>query len=154
MGGAAPEALVRWETALPILEAQKRTLPEAFKGSYAISVTGFPMGGARPGGAPGGPGVGATKGGGGFNPEVMRAVQAQMFDQAKQTTRLERKGKDPIAPSVMTMTGRSLVMLFPQGTQPITLDDKEVTLVLKVGLPELKTKFSLKDMVYMGKLEL
>ena len=154
--GATPEALVRWESALPILEAQKRPLPDAFRGSYAISVTGFPMGGPRPGGGgPGGPGGGgAAKGGGGFNLEAMRAAQAQMFEQAKQSTRLERKGKDPIAPAVIGMTGRSLVILFPQGTQPISLDDKEVTLVLKVGLPEMKAKFSLKEMVYLGKLEL
>ena len=148
MGGSTPEALVRWESALPILEAQKRALSEAFKGSYAISVTGFPIGGPRPGGG------GAPKGAGEFNPEAMRAAQAQMFEQAKQTTWLERKGKDPIAPSLMGMTGRSLVIVFPQGTQPIVLDDKEVTLVLKVGLPEMKSKFSLKEMVYMGKLEL
>jgi hypothetical protein len=161
MGGSTPEALVRWETALPVLEAQKKQLPDAFRNSYAISVTGFPLGGPRPGGAggpmpggaPGGPGAGAGKGGG-FNPEAMRAAQQQMMEAAKQSTRLERKGKDPMAPSVMAITGRSLVILFPRDAQPLTLDDKEVTLVLKIGLPEMKAKFSLKDMVYMGKLEL
>ena len=37
---------------------------------------------------------------------------------------------------------------------PITLDDKEVELDLKLGSIEAKRKFNLKDMVYNGKLEL
>ena len=58
--GAQPEALVRWESALPVLLAQKRQLPESFKGQYAISITGFPMGGGAPPGA-GAPGAAAGK---------------------------------------------------------------------------------------------
>jgi len=154
-GGAAPEALVRWESARPILDAQKRELPEAFQGSYAISVTGFPLGGGpRPGGAPGGPGGAGPGAGGGFNLEGMRAAQQASFEKAKETTRLERKGKDPIHASVISQNGRALVILFPRGAQPIDLDDKEVTLVVQVGLPTMKVKFNLKDMVYKGKLEL
>lgn len=157
-GGSAPEALVRWETALPILEAQKRTAPEAFAGHYAISVTGFPLGGGRPPGGPGGggppgggPPPGAAKGGGfpkGGPPN-------ELLEKAKETTRLERKGKDPIHPDVLTMAqGRALILLFPHGTQPITVEDKEIQLYLQIGLPILKIKFNLKDMVYRGKLEL
>ena len=153
-GGAVPEALVRWESAKPILEAQKRELPAAFQGNYAVSISGFPLGGGpRPGGG-GAPGGGGPGGPGGFNPEAMRAAQAAMFEKAKETTRIERKGKDPIHPSTIALAGRALVILFPQGTQPISLEDKDITLVVKVGLPELKVKFNLKDMVYQGKLEL
>lgn len=42
---------------------------------------------------------------------------------------------------------------FPR-TDPITLEDKEVELDLKLGTMEAKRKFSLKDLVYNGKLEL
>jgi len=149
-GTSQPEALVRWESALPILVAQKRQLPEAFKGHYAISITGFRLAGGAPP-----PGGGATgKQGGGFNPEAMRAAQQSALEKAKETTKLERKGKDPIHPSIISQNGLSLVLLFPHGTQPIELEDKEVTLTLQVGLPLLKTKFNLKEMAFQGKLEL
>jgi hypothetical protein len=46
-----------------------------------------------------------------------------------------------------------VVYLFPR-TQPIESDDKEVEVVLKLGEIEAKKKFSLKDMVYNGKLQL
>jgi hypothetical protein len=46
-----------------------------------------------------------------------------------------------------------LFFVFPKG-EPITLEDKEVELDLKLGAAEAKRKFSLKDMVYNGKLEL
>jgi hypothetical protein len=45
------------------------------------------------------------------------------------------------------------LFIFPR-TDPITLDDKEVELDLKLGTMEAKRKFNLKDMVYNGKLEL
>jgi hypothetical protein len=110
-------------------------------------------GGAPPpgGGAPGG---GAGKKGGGPNPEAVRAAQQAALEKAKETTKLERKGKDPIHPAIISQNGRSLVLLFPHGTQPIELEDKEVTLTLQVGLPLLKTKFNLKEMAYQGKLGL
>jgi hypothetical protein len=153
-GGGAPnvEALVRWESARAVLEAQKRTAPEAFQGQYAISVSGFPIGGPPQRPTAGGPG-GAGKVGA-FDPAAARAGQTAALEKGKETTRLERKGKDPIHPSVIAMSGRALVLLFPHGSQPIQADDKEVTLVLQIGMPALKTKFNLKDMIYDGKLEL
>lgn len=46
------------------------------------------------------------------------------------------------------------VFFFARQRNPITLEDKEVTFHSRYGAIELKTKFTLKDMVYQGKLEL
>jgi hypothetical protein len=46
-----------------------------------------------------------------------------------------------------------VVILFPR-TEPITLDDKEVEVEVKFGPVQAKRKFTLKEMVYNGKLEL
>jgi hypothetical protein len=147
--GGAPEALVRWETAVPILEAQKRQLPEPFRGNYAISIAGFPLGGGPGGPRPGGPGAP----GGAPNLEAMRAAQQTALDKGKDTTWLERKGKDPIHPAIIAPAGRAILLIFPQ-TQPIQIEDKDVTLVVRIGVAEMKAKFHLKDMLYQGKLEL
>lgn len=51
--------------------------------------------------------------------------------------------------------GRTVdVMILFARTTPITVEDKEVEVVLKVGDAEVPGKFPLKDMVYNGKLEL
>lgn len=46
-----------------------------------------------------------------------------------------------------------VMILFPRAN-PITVDDKEVEVILKLGGVEIGTKFPLKDMIYKGKLEL
>lgn len=46
-----------------------------------------------------------------------------------------------------------VMILFPR-TNPISVEDKEVELILKLNDAEIGKKFPLKDMVYNGKLEL
>jgi len=46
-----------------------------------------------------------------------------------------------------------VMVIFPR-TAPITAEDGEVEVILKIGSEEIGTKFPLKDMVYKGKLEL
>ena len=46
-----------------------------------------------------------------------------------------------------------VMVMFPRA-EPITADDKEVEVILKIGTDEIGTKFLLKDMVYNGKLEM
>jgi hypothetical protein len=71
---------------------------------------------------------------------------------------LQRKGKDPIHPErVLTGQGEGrlvFVFLFSRTGQPIELQDKEVTFLCSMGPAKFKTKFSLKDMVFDGKLDL
>jgi hypothetical protein len=84
--------------------------------------------------------------------------QKAMFARMKESTRLERKGKDPIpADDIMagrTQQGLVIGFLFARKGQEISLADKEVIFHSQFGPMEIKTKFPLKDMVYDGKLEL
>ena len=82
-----------------------------------------------------------------------------MQERLKDATRLERKGKDPIAPAAVEIgqasDGRSVLMfLFPKGSQPIEAGDKEVIFVTALGAMGVKAKFPLKDMMVKGQLEL
>jgi hypothetical protein len=69
-----------------------------------------------------------------------------------------RAGKKPlVAAKSLDVQARTqtvdLIYSFPK-TQSIAADDKEVEVVIRLGQIEAKKKFSLKDMVYNGKLEL
>jgi hypothetical protein len=72
-------------------------------------------------------------------------------------TTLRAGKKPPIAARSMDLQRRTqtvdIIYMFPK-TQPITTEDKEVEVVLNLGQIEAKRKFSLKEMVYNGKLEL
>lgn len=82
-----------------------------------------------------------------------------MQERLKESTRLERKGKDPIAPDQVQVgqapDGTSIMMfLFPKTSQPIEAADKEVTFITQMGPLGVKAKFQLKDMMVKGQLEL
>lgn len=70
---------------------------------------------------------------------------------------LRRKGKPPIpvaeAASQKTATGPVLLIGFLR-TDPIVLEDGDVEFTFKADRFELKKKFTLKNMVFGGKLEL
>lgn len=65
--------------------------------------------------------------------------------------------RDPVPPEKVDFQTRvqsvDAYFAFPR-TKPIMLEDKEVEVDLKLGTMEAKRKFSLKDLVYNGKLEL
>jgi hypothetical protein len=69
---------------------------------------------------------------------------------------LERKDKDDILAVDRTSqrgaAGAILLLAFPRGA--ITLEDREVELVVKIDRLSLKRKFKLQDMVFDGQLEL
>ena len=80
-------------------------------------------------------------------------------DVLKAETMLARKDKAPIAPvdvrlfnSAQTQS-LTLVIQFPR-TDPITLDDKDVEFITKLGTDEIKKKFKLADMVFADQLAL
>jgi hypothetical protein len=145
-GGTAEQMVVlniSWRSALPMRKAVVRSRlgvgaavpPEAQQvidrneDVYVIVVTGVP------------------------NP-MAGAVQNRA-DVEKTTLRAGKK--DPIAAREVSVQPHrqtvDLVYAFPK-TATITADDKEVEVVVKLGQIEAKRKFSLKDMVYNGKLEL
>jgi hypothetical protein len=141
MGSGAPQlhAVVRWESALPIRLALKKE-DEPRQDQYLITVTGFPK-------------IGGRQPDGGSQP-----VSAQAQNRMKESARLERKGKDPIPASSAEMaeTGGARIMQFTfrAGVDPILAQDKEVQFVASIGPMQIKAKFTLKEMVYEGKLEL
>lgn len=150
-GGGAPrmpevKALVRWETALPVLDAAKRKLPKEAEGSYIISVSGLQ--GMRRGGLPEGKG-------GDTNPEQARA---RMEGRMRESTKIERKKHEPLTPETVRVLeqgqSRAFLFTFPKSKDPITAEEKEVTFVTRVGPMEVRAKFQLKDMLYQGQLQL
>ncbi|HYL75026.1 MAG TPA: hypothetical protein VEU96_12525 [Bryobacteraceae bacterium] len=136
---------VRWQSALPIRQAlvvsklghEKAGSDEARKfvaqpmPYYVVAVAGLP------------------------HAMIARISDGQMPDLTRAAT-LVRKGKAPIAAEgAQKIIGEpgALAFLFPK-TPAITMEDKEVEFVSKVGRLELKHKFKLKDMVIGAKLEL
>lgn len=133
--------LVTWRSALPMKQALVRaqiglgeTIPaesqqllERTESLYVVTIEGLPL-------------------------QYARAVEGM-----NTTTFLKRDRKDPIAAaetaSQKTATGLVVVFAFPK-TDGITLQDKEVELVTKLGHVDIKKKFNLKDMMFHGQLEL
>ncbi len=83
---------------------------------------------------------------------------AQLREALLKMAILNRKGGESIRPSdvqtAKTEDGAVIVVfVFPRST-PITLEDKNVEFVLRLGSTEFKCKFDLRDMVLDGKLQL
>ena len=131
------KVLVRWESAKPVREATAKDTGDA-SDHYVISLTGFPL---------------AAE-----NPRPGRENGPPAVDRLKQSSELQRKGRDPIFPDRVEVnkTGNATVLLFffPHTSQPIQASEKEVWFITKLGPLELKAKFLIKEMVYRGQLEL
>jgi hypothetical protein len=133
------EAIVRWESALPIREANHNQLKDDPAGNYILSVVGdLPM----------------LSGGG--NDETDTEFQ-QRLDMLKEFSKLEKRG-DPIylvkVGRLKGPPGKSGTLFYFERNDLIRLDDHTVTFVTKLGPLSVKCKFPLHEMVYQGKLEL
>ena len=136
--------IVCWHTAMPVRQAVARmrfgkeagTSPEAAKllqpeqKRYVVGIAGLP-------------------------PQlVMRMKPAELKSRAM----LKLKGKDPIqAIDVLADKGErgaNVYLVFSRTDNPITLEDNDVEVILKLASVEIKRRFRLKDMVFEGKLEL
>ena len=151
-GGSTPEMkiFVRWESAAPMVEARKRQRAAAMDQYYVLSVSGLPMRGA-PGAAGRRPSQGGAPAG---DAEERRKA---MEERLKQGTRLQVKGRDPIAPvQVQRPNPQSgmLLVFFPRSQKPLQVSEKEIVFSVRMDPVEAKVKFSLKDMVYKGELAL
>jgi hypothetical protein len=136
-GGAQLQlkAIVRWETAAPIRDASKRQFPRDPTGSYVLSVSGLPR-------MRRGPGEGGDR-------------SREMSEGLRETTVLQRKGRDGVAPvHTEAEPDGTLLFYFSNDADPVSLDDKEVVFRTKMGPLELKVKFVPKEMRYRGKLAL
>jgi hypothetical protein len=118
-------ALVRWDSALPIREAGRIKPNADYADYYVVSITGLP---AR--------------------------RFTQMLDSIKGTTKIQLKGKTQLPATRIAITDGALVFFFSRNDRAITLRDKEVLFYSRVGRMELRVKFLLKEMTYLGQLEL
>lgn len=129
--------VVRWESALPVrlAEGDKSTAAPA---QYILSITGDLPGISR-------------------NTDETDDEYQSRLENFKEYTRLEKRGgaiylvKIGYQPGQATDSG---LRFYFERTDPITLRDGSVTFVTRLGPIDLKCKFSLKEMVYQGKLEL
>lgn len=136
---------VRWQSAVPIRKAlvlamlghekadseQGKTYITQEIPYYVVAISGLPA------------------------PMAGRLSEENLAELAKTAT-LVRKDKDPVtAVNVQKVAGEqgTIAFLFPK-TSEITLEDKEVEFVSKVGRLEVRRKFKLKEMVIGDKLEL
>ncbi len=139
--GSMPEfrIVVRWDSALPIRLASK-TSPDGVAESYLIFISGLPMIGGR-----------SRRSGEAANPGTVT-------EALKDKTSLQRKGKDPIFPqrveTIQNSDQEGIRFSFARHPDSIALTDKDVTFVTTMGPLRIRAKFTLKDMMYQGRLEL
>jgi hypothetical protein len=145
------EASMKFQNAehLPAKGEKGYTLDDPQK-FYVVSITGLRM----PGGGRGRrqqEGSADQEGGAGDQ----RSSMDRMKDQLMGSTRIFRKGHDPIVPAdIKFITANNVVIfLFPKN-DAISDDDKDVEFRTALGPIQIKEKFALKDMHFNGKLAL
>jgi hypothetical protein len=132
--GDAPDlrykAIVRWQSALPIREALKTKSTEGLADFYIIAVVGdLAM----------------------ADPDADEAQRESRLDMMKQSTKLERHGGAIPLANIETVKKLGTLFYFSRA-EPIK--DGQVTFDTKLGPVEVKCKFTVKEMMYHGKLEL
>lgn len=124
-GGTALRPTVRWDSALPIVFALgKKQRSASDTEFYTISVSDLPYG---------------SRGG-----TMFEAAAAYLYVKDKARVRAEN----------LTVGTGSIRFYFPRASYPLTREDREVTFEAQLGPMDVKAKFSLKDMLYRGQLEL
>ncbi len=135
--------IVRWHSALPIRQALVRARfgDESAKSAeaakilaadekiYVVAIAGLP-------------------------PTMLRGATPESL---KPNSLLQIKDRPVIAADRVQAqqdeSGRvNLFLIFPHGDKPITIEDNEVEVAVKVGAMSIKRRFRLKDMMFDGKL--
>jgi len=145
------DAIVRWESGLPIQEAlrigagNEKPNPD-FQKYYVIALIGdLPMIGGR-----------RRRAGDNSDDDDDRAQTERRLEMYKQYTRLERKEGPLMLEKVedgsrVGSQGAGTYFYFSR-LDDFSMDDKQVAFSTKLGPMEIKTKFTLKDMLYHGRL--
>ena len=146
-GGARPATAVtiRWESAQPILDATKETLPAEFKGHYVLAVAGLPLewGLNRPGRNNRGAADAAVR-------------LSDLVERLQAGATLSAKGKDPEGPGIVRRAPSDEGWLFGFSRELLTLtkSDKDIEFSLNSGPMAVKAKFEPAEMMYRGQLAL
>lgn len=140
--------VIRWESAKPVEEAMKTPLPAAFADHYVISVSGIPILAQR-----------RTADGEGDS-TISKGASAEALDRIQSLTYVEPKGKPAAQPDIVQTgaprNGETNILLFgfPHDVLQLTIEDQEVAFITELGRLQLKVKFNLRDMMYLGQLAL
>jgi hypothetical protein len=136
---AAWKAIIRWESALPVRQALKAPPSPDFEKFYILNMVGDV------------PSVGAT-------PDEDETQRAARFETLKQVTKLEHKGDEillsrvEVAPkSEASLAGTLFYFSRILALRP---KDNQAIFSTKLGPIDVKCKFTLRDMMYRGNLEL
>jgi hypothetical protein len=144
---------VRWESARPVQEAlrigssEEGTNPD-FEKYYLINLLGdLPMMGA-----------GRRRGDNSSSDDDDPAQKERRLEMLKEFTKLEHKDGPVLLEKIeqgsrIGRPGPGTLFYFSK-LDGISIDDKQVTFVTKLGPIDVRTRFTLKDMVYRGKLAL
>jgi hypothetical protein len=132
----APTLKLRWESALPIREAELKTrdtnAPTLDEAHYAIAIYGVPA-------------------------RMANGDPKKLADQYKDHAAIKRDGKKDLKPSSVEVLQRDdgpvVVYLFPRSKE-ITKQDRRLEFDAKIGVLELNESFFVEDMVFQDKLEL
>jgi hypothetical protein len=126
-------AVARWESARPVWSAARSRNDDAGR-FYIVALIGdLP-----------------DLGGAGDDDAAARTQRSVMM---RESTRLERKGESPIYLDHVE-PGKGGDFFYFSRLEPIKAGNKEITFTTRMGPLEIKAKFSLKEMMYRGKLEL
>jgi len=143
---------VRWESALPIQEAlrigasDEQPNPE-FEKYYVLALIGdLPANGGR-----------RRSGGNSDDDDDSTARSDRRLDEFKESARLERKDGPVRLEKVeegsrVGSRGPGVYFYFARKDDISMDDDKVVTFSTKLGRMEIKAKFTMKEMLYHGKL--
>ena len=134
--GKAPELTVRWESALPIREAELKSgdtsAPAIDEDHFAIVVLGVPR-------------------------RMTDSDEKKLASEVKKHALLKREGKKDFKPSDVQVLQREdgpvFIFLFPRSTE-ITKADGRIEFDAQIGPLKLIEPFNVEEMVYDGKLEL
>jgi len=132
-----PKLTLRWESALPIREAELKTKDNNAptledENHYAIAVYGIPI-------------------------TMLKSDFKSQADDCKKKSSLKRDGKKDIKPSSVQVLRREdgpvVLFLFPRKDE-ITADDRRVEFDAEINHLSLTQSFYIEDMSYQGKTEL
>jgi hypothetical protein len=124
------KAIVRWESALPIRQALKKTTMESIADFYILALVGdLAL----------------------ADPDSDEAQRESRLDMMKQYTHLEKHGGQIPLANIEPVKKVGTLFYFPR-TEPIK--DGQVQFITKMGPVEVKCKFTVKEMTVHGKLEL
>ncbi|HSU60850.1 MAG TPA: hypothetical protein VLI55_16170 [Bryobacteraceae bacterium] len=148
--------LIRWDSALPVREALRRSeeesheagLAERAEKDYIVTIVGLvPAGRYRS--------VGTTESQSRSDDTIDSRNPETLLEGLMASSLLTPKDKPAIRPddAKLDASTGTLHVFFPR-TSGISLADKQVTFTTRFGSLTIQKQFRLKDMTYKGKLEL